>query len=117
MSSPLTIFNLSPMSFFDAQPDGLRLSAMAIERVPEEESDLVRLVRTPEGRGVGVMRANGGGEAWRAVEHGTRLVRSRRWTSADQVVVLQGGKIFIFFLDRKSFMGHRADIRNVLCRR
>ncbi|KAF8222144.1 WD repeat-containing protein [Tricholoma matsutake] len=94
MSSPLTTFNLSPLSFFDAQSDGFRLSAMSIERVLEEESDIVRLVRTPDGRGLGVMRADGGGEAWRAVDHGSRLVRSDRWKSADHVVVLEGGRTF-----------------------
>ena len=93
MSSPLMTFNLSPLSFFDAQSDGLRLSAMALERVPEEESDIIRLVRTPDGRGIGVMRADGGGEAWRVVEHGSRMVRSDRWKSADHVVVLEGGKV------------------------
>jgi len=93
MSPPLTTYILSPLSFFDAQSDGLRLSAVSIERVPEEESDIVRLVRAPEGWGVGVMRASGGGEAWRVVEHGSRLVRSERWKSADHVVVLEGGKV------------------------
>jgi hypothetical protein len=94
VSSPLITFNLSPPSFFGAQSDGLCLSAMTIERAPEEESDIVQFVRTPEGRGVGVMRANGGGETWRAVGRGSRLVRSDRWKSADHVVVLEGGKVF-----------------------
>lgn len=70
---------------------------MSIERVLEEESDIVRLVRTPDGRGLGVMRADGGGEAWRAVDHGSRLVRSDRWKSADHVVVLEGGKVLLIF--------------------
>jgi hypothetical protein len=98
--SPLTTFSLSPLSFFDMQPDGLRLSAGLLERIPEEESDIVRLVRTPEGRGLGIMRANSGGEAWRVVENGSRLVRSDRWKSADHVVVLDAGRVFsyIFFL-------------------
>lgn len=98
VSSPLTTFSLSLLSFFDMQPDGLRLSAGLLERMPEEESDIVRLVRTPEGRGLGVTRANGSGETWRVVENGSRLVRSDRWKSADHVVVLEGGTVFSKFL-------------------
>ncbi|RDB29031.1 Regulator of V-ATPase in vacuolar membrane protein 1 [Hypsizygus marmoreus] len=92
ISSPLAVFNLSPMSFFDAQSEGLHLTSKTIERIPAEESEIVRFVRTPEGRGVGVLRTSGGGETWRVVEHGARLVRSTTWKSADHVIVLQGGR-------------------------
>lgn len=95
MTSPLTTFTLSPMAFFDAQSDGLHLLAKAMERVPEEESPIVRFVRTPEGKGVGVIRENGGGEAWRLVEHGSRLVRAGSWEAADHVVVLEGGTVIV----------------------
>lgn len=90
-SSPLTTFDLAPLTFFDAQSSGLRFTAKEIKRVPEEEADIVRLVRTPEGNGVGIIRTDGDGEAWRVVESGSKLVRSARWSSADHVVVLEGG--------------------------
>ncbi|KAG6832276.1 hypothetical protein H0H92_003509 [Tricholoma furcatifolium] len=91
ISSPLAIFNLSPMTFFDALGDGLKLSSSLLPRVPEEEVEIVRLVRTPEGAGVGIIRATGG-EAWRVLGNGAQLVRSTSWTSADHVVVLQRGE-------------------------
>ncbi|KAG6818061.1 hypothetical protein H0H87_009216 [Tephrocybe sp. NHM501043] len=96
VSSPLATFDLSPISFFDAQNDGLKLSSTALPRVPEEESKIVRLVRTTEGAGVGIVRRTGG-EAWRVIKKGTQLVRSRPWSSADHVVVLQRGRTVVTY--------------------
>jgi hypothetical protein len=59
--------------------------------VSEEERKIVRFVRTPEGRGVGVVR-EGGGDAWIVRERGTRLGRAGRWDDGDLVVVLDGGE-------------------------
>ncbi|KAG6878653.1 hypothetical protein C0993_001176 [Termitomyces sp. T159_Od127] len=97
VSSPLAIFDLSPVAFFDAHNDGLKLSSRMLPRVAEEESHIIRLVRTPEGGGVGIVRANGG-EAWKVIKNGTQLVRSGSWSSADHVVVLQRGHIFVTYL-------------------
>lgn len=103
------------MSFLDAQSDGLRLSAKAMDRIPEEESPIVRFVRTPEGKGVGVIRKNGGGEAWRLVEQGSRLVRAGSWLSADHVVVLEGGNAPITLpVSYKANTGYRENICNLL---
>ncbi|KAJ7487439.1 RAVE protein 1 C terminal-domain-containing protein [Mycena galericulata] len=90
-SSPLRSFDLSPLLFLDAHPDGLRLCSQTIEAVPAEESPIFRFVRTPEGGGVGVMRATGG-EAWRVVGNGSRLIRAGKWSTADHMVVLDGGR-------------------------
>ncbi|KAF7339771.1 WD repeat protein [Mycena venus] len=90
-SSPLRTFDLSPILFLDAHADGLRLRAHTVEAIPAEESHIVRFVRTPEGAGVGVVRENGG-EAWRVVGNGSRLVRSETWATADHIVVLDGGR-------------------------
>ncbi|KAJ6621584.1 RAVE protein 1 C terminal-domain-containing protein [Mycena sp. CBHHK59/15] len=92
-SSPLRTFSLCPLLFLDAQADGLRLRSQSIEAVPEEESHIVRFVRTPDGRGVGVIRTNGG-EAWRVVESGSRLIRSGKWSTADHIVVLDRGRSY-----------------------
>ncbi|TFK36859.1 RAVE protein 1 C terminal-domain-containing protein [Crucibulum laeve] len=89
---PLAAFDLSPLSFFDAQSNGLRPTAKGLDRVPEEDSDIIRFVRTPEGKGVGVLRSNRGGGAWRIVERGTKLVRAGNWSNADFVVVLEKGR-------------------------
>lgn len=59
-----------------------------------EESEILRLVRTPEGKGVCVIRANGGGETWRIASHGSRLVRAGSWLTADFVVPLERGELF-----------------------
>ncbi|KAG6911550.1 hypothetical protein DXG01_011852 [Tephrocybe rancida] len=96
-SSPLATFDLSPMSFFDAQSDGLKLSSSTLPRVPGEESKIVQLVRTPEGAGVGIVRSTGG-EAWRVIKNGTQLVRAKAWSSADHVVVLQRGRTFVTYI-------------------
>jgi hypothetical protein len=91
-SSPLRTFDLSPLPFLDAHVNGLRLCAQTVEAVPAEESPILRFVRTPEGGGVGVIRANGG-EAWRVVRKGSRLIRSGKWSAADHIVVLDGGNL------------------------
>ncbi|KAJ6574959.1 WD repeat-containing protein [Mycena capillaripes] len=92
-SSPLRTFDFSPMLFLDAHVDGLRLCAHTLEAVPAEELHIVRFVRTPEGSGVGVIRENGG-EAWRVVANGSRLIRSGKWSTADHIVVLDGGRSY-----------------------
>lgn len=84
-------FDVSLLPFFDGQADGLRLSARGFERDPDEESEILRFIRTPEGSGVGVIRSNSRGEIWRVTESGSKLIRSGKWSSADYVVVLSGG--------------------------
>ena len=88
---PLVAFNLSPLAFFDGQADGLTRRVQCIPRIPEEQSKIIRLVRTPEGHGVGVIRSDGG-EAWRVIDRGSKLVRAGMWPAADRVVILDGGK-------------------------
>jgi len=83
--------DLSPLSFFDARSDGLRVNSAGSERIPEEESEIIRFIRTPEGKGVGALRVRGG-ETWRITERGTKIVRSGSWDKADFVVVLDLGK-------------------------
>lgn len=51
----------------------------------------MRFVRTPEGKGVGVIREKGG-ESWIVGGKGMdKLERVARWPAADLVVVLDGG--------------------------
>lgn len=93
-SSPLATYSLNPLNFFDARSDGLELCAQGLERVPEEDSHVRRFVRTPDGRGVAVVREDGG-EVWTVHEQGSKLVRELRWAAADHVVVLNRGKFSI----------------------
>jgi hypothetical protein len=89
-STPLASFSLIPSTFFDGKPGGLSLCAHNLPRVAEEEFKIIKLVRTPAGRGIGVIRSDGG-EAWKVVDKGSRLQRVGRWPPADLVVVLDGG--------------------------
>ncbi|KAG6836376.1 hypothetical protein H0H93_008676 [Arthromyces matolae] len=98
-TSPLATYDVSSITFFDAQKEGLQLSSSLLPRVATEETKVVRLIRTPEGAGVGVVRLSGG-EAWRVVQNGTQLVRSSSWSSADHVVVLQRGHTFVTYLEK-----------------
>ncbi len=68
------------------------MKARLLDRIPEEEVPITKFIRTLDGRGVGTIRANGCGEAWKAVDHGRDLVRTIRWNVADFVVVLEGGE-------------------------
>ena len=85
--------NLDPLSFFDAQSNGLLINAKGLEYHLAEEAEVLRFIRTPEGMGVGALRVGGGGDAWRVVEGGTKLVRFGEWERADFVVVLANGKL------------------------
>lgn len=58
--------------------------------MPLEDSKISRFVRTPAGRGVAVVRIDGG-ETWKETDGGHNLARLNSWPSADQVVVLDGG--------------------------
>ncbi|KAH6916877.1 WD repeat-containing protein [Coprinopsis sp. MPI-PUGE-AT-0042] len=90
-STPLMTFHMSPLAFFDAQSHGLQFLSSFPQRTPEEESAIVRLVRTPEGQGVGVIRTSGTGEAYTLTKRSTELNQTGRWTETDFAVVLWKG--------------------------
>ncbi|KAF8898903.1 RAVE protein 1 C terminal-domain-containing protein [Infundibulicybe gibba] len=56
-------------------------------------SEILRLVRTPEGNGVGVIRRSGG-DAWQMSENHSKLLLSGEWSTGDHVVILDGGRKF-----------------------
>jgi hypothetical protein len=91
-SPPLATFELEPLAFFDAHSklSGLQLRAEGIGPTPEEESEISKFVRTPEGKGVGVIRLTGG-EVWQTIERGSKMTRAGTWTTGDLIVVLNGG--------------------------
>lgn len=89
----LTSYQLSPVAFFDAQEDGLRLCACSPEVSPEEYSEIVRFVRTPEGRGVGVIRKSGG-QVWTLAQGDKELNRSGSGDLGGKIVVLDKGRTF-----------------------
>jgi hypothetical protein len=75
----------------------LRVRARSIERVSGEDLKITKLVRTPEGNGIGVIRSEGG-ETWSAVKDSSDLARVGRWPAADLVAVLDGGMGFVFVI-------------------
>lgn len=89
-SPPLRTYNISVITLLNGRADSLQLVAAGPERMPLEDSKILRFVRTPAGRGVAVVRADGG-EAWMETDGGHNLARLSSWPSADQVVVLDGG--------------------------
>jgi hypothetical protein len=88
---PLSVYVLEPLNFFDSRSDGLTLQDHIDEYVSDEESYIKQLVRTPDGTGLAVVRERVV-EACTVRGHGTVLQRAGRWTAADYVVVLNGGK-------------------------
>lgn len=88
---PLSVYVLEPLSFFDSRSDGLTLRDHIHEFVSDEESYIKQFVRTPDGTGLAVVRETVV-EACTVRGHGTVLQRAGRWTAADYVVVLDGGK-------------------------
>jgi hypothetical protein len=88
---PLSVHVLEPLNFFDSHSDGLTLRDRIHEYVSDEESYIKQFVRTPDGTGLAVVRETVI-EACTVSGHGTILQRAGRWTAADYVVVLDGGK-------------------------
>jgi hypothetical protein len=101
-TAPLSVHMLEPLSFFDSQSDGLTLLGRVHDYMTDGESHIKQFVRTPDGTGLAVVRETGG-DAWIVRDHGTSLQRAGKWTTADNVVVLNGGKLYIA----------RSDCRNL----
>jgi hypothetical protein len=108
----LTTFDLSPLNLFDSKSGGLHVRAQMIGRVPEEESKITRIVRTSEGKAIGVVRSEGG-ETWKVKKNGSDLVRSERWSTADLVAVLDRGVILIFY--KVVLFFYQANARKNVC--
>ncbi|KAI0963718.1 hypothetical protein AcW1_000718 [Taiwanofungus camphoratus] len=112
-SPPLAAYALSPLPFFDAREDGLKLLATNVEESMDERDDggydkrrreIVGFVRTPDGEGVAALYADGGGETWSVKTGGRDLVRTGGWKvddsgdgRVDRVVILDRGHTFVTY--------------------
>jgi hypothetical protein len=109
---------LEPLSFFDSRSDGLTLLGRVHDYITDGEPRIKQFVRTPDGTGLAVVREQGG-DAWIVRDHGTSLQRAGRWTTADNVVVLNGGKLYIVLGDNRklhTFSGRSfATFSNATC--
>ncbi|RDX52017.1 hypothetical protein OH76DRAFT_1400924 [Lentinus brumalis] len=106
-SPPLTSYELAILPFFDADPGSLTHVASGSVHThvdapggEDPRAEIVRYVRTPNGEGVGAIRADGCGEVWTFDWAKTgRLVRTGKWTAedaghVDNFVVIDAGRFF-----------------------
>ncbi|KAL0580829.1 regulator of (H+)-ATPase in vacuolar membrane [Marasmius crinis-equi] len=91
-SPPLTSLKFSLADFFDGKTSGLKLVARRLPRVAEEETEISHFLRTPEGRGLGVVRKGDRGEVWSLDPQSSTLARRKAWSATNLVVVLDGGR-------------------------
>lgn len=101
---PLASYELTVSQFFDARSDGLVRIADGAKHTHADNSsnddpqaEIVRYVRTPNGEGVGVIRADGCGEVWTFDWAKTvSLIKTGSWTPGtaghvDRFVVIDAG--------------------------
>ncbi|KAJ8083807.1 regulator of (H+)-ATPase in vacuolar membrane [Marasmius tenuissimus] len=103
-SSPLASFEFSLAGFLDGNPSGLRLVARRLPRVSEEETKISHFLRTPEGRGLAVVREGSRGEVWSLDAQHLSLSRVKAWTSTKLVVVLDGGRNLATYAQEDSIL-------------
>jgi rabconnectin-3a len=95
---PLAAHDFEPFALFNAQKQGLVRVAIndheSHRNRTAEEEPIEKFFRTPDGRGVAVVRASGG-EAWAVAGHQetVRLQRVGRWHSKGAVAILDGGML------------------------
>ncbi|KAH8982607.1 RAVE protein 1 C terminal-domain-containing protein [Lactarius akahatsu] len=95
-TTPLSVHMLEPLNFFDSRSDGLTLLGRVHDYTTDGEPRIKQFVRTPDGTGLAIVRETGG-DAWIVRDHGTSLQRAGKWTTADNVVVLNGGKFYMMW--------------------
>ncbi|EIN14095.1 WD repeat-containing protein [Punctularia strigosozonata HHB-11173 SS5] len=105
-SSPLASYEIDLLSFFDAQPRGLRQHGMTHNDGPNANhaQDILRFLRTSDGRGLAVVKESGG-EHFSVDQHGTTITRVGEWATAGNIVVLnQGRSIAVHVSEAASLM-------------
>ncbi|KAI0721213.1 RAVE protein 1 C terminal-domain-containing protein [Cerioporus squamosus] len=106
-SPPLASYELAILPFFDAGAGSLTHVASGSVHThidapggEDPRAEIVRYVRTPNGEGVGAIRADGCGEVWTLDWAKTgRLIRTGKWTTedaghVDHFVVIDAGRYF-----------------------
>ncbi|KEP50346.1 RAVE protein 1 carboxy-terminal protein [Rhizoctonia solani 123E] len=87
---PLQSYSVSPLSFFDAQVNGVQVSSVE-QAGCGSLGPIKSFVRTASGLAFGICYKNGGGEVWR--RHPDRgIVRMGRWSSGHISVVFNEGR-------------------------
>ena len=100
-NSPLESYEISPVSFFDGRPEGIKLISqiggaskdtelLGSSASASSSSPISEFVRTLEGQCIGIMREEGI-ELQLVSEDGTQLVWKEGSVAADNLVVLDKG--------------------------
>ncbi|TFK56949.1 hypothetical protein OE88DRAFT_1743465 [Heliocybe sulcata] len=89
---PLATYNLLLPEFFEAKSEGLKPIRMGPEPLEGEASRILRFIRTPEGKGVAVLREDVG--QMFSVSGESMLVRQAAWRATDHSVVLVQGRLY-----------------------
>ncbi len=94
-------YELSPATFFDAQQDGLKLLVTGPKRMPNENSEIERFIRTSEGEGLGIIQKNGNEQVWKVPNDGLELVQMTK----SNLIVLNKGCKFEEYDTKKQMLG------------
>jgi hypothetical protein len=90
-SPPLGSYQVSPDKFLASDNDGLRSLSVIEDKAGVNTSNILRLVRTPEGDGVAAVRHGRAVDMWRTNRKTTGLCYVDGRANADFVVVLRRG--------------------------
>ncbi len=102
-SSPLASYNLDVLSFFNELPDGMHLTAKWEEDVALE-SKIERLIRTPDGNSVAVLR-HGSADIYSSSRREPRLRYLGSWSAFEHIAVIDSGqKVILYSKDSESLM-------------
>lgn len=87
---PLATYDLDLPTLFLGFAEGLRITSTSEEAPLGLRAAITRLGRTPDGRGLAVMRSDGS-ETWSVPRGATRLVPSDRRSDENDLVVFENG--------------------------
>ncbi|KAH8120057.1 RAVE protein 1 C terminal-domain-containing protein [Phellopilus nigrolimitatus] len=91
-SPPLRTYEMDPLQFFEEDGrNGMILLAQGPSFNESDTSKIIRFVRTPEGRGLAIVRESSV-EAWHLHSGSAEMRRLGRWKGANLVAVLERGK-------------------------
>ena len=109
---PLRTYTLDPPLFFDGQDGGLSFESHGPNFRKSSTSSIRKFVRSPEGRGLAVMRENTV-ETWhiRAGSHEARYINT--WPISDRVIVLDFGKRVVLYDAQTSTLTLRSSTTSV----
>lgn len=98
-SPPVRTYEMDPLAFFDGDESGVTLLSQNAEWNKHDTSRILGFFRTPEGRGLAVLREDAV-ETWHLDVNDLELQRIATWPTADLVVILDQGKQVLLYNER-----------------